>query len=125
MVTKIISNRQEILERLAVLCHEDTVSKLIPDVPVAGRFDCGDRSVIIEIYGEKIIQLSRSKVLRFRESDRGIDEHTEGYFISRSVKALVREIDDQPFLYDPLRITEAVMREFIALPAYQEYCLIL
>jgi hypothetical protein len=85
-----------------------------------------DRQIIIELYGEKIIDLSKKRILRFRDVDGGIDEHTTMYFIRKSVKALDRIIEQAPFAsYNPLRIATMIMQEFEAIPKYRTYELVL
>lgn len=102
-----------------------TESLLTRSIPIADRFDSGDRQIIIELYGEKIVDLSKRRTLRFRDWDAGIDEHTALYFFKRSVKALDRAINQNSFAYDPLKILSLIMKEFEAIPKYQTYTLVL
>jgi hypothetical protein len=117
-----MTNKTEILAHLAEVFHAHTEGLLTKDVPIPDRFDSGDRQIIIELYGEKIIDLSKKRVLRFRDADGGIDEHTTLYFIKKSVKALDRIIEHAPFSsYYPLRIVTLVMEEFGTIPKYRTY----
>jgi hypothetical protein len=126
VTTTHITNKAKILAHLAEACHAHTEGLLIKDVPIPGRFDSGDRQIIIELYGEKIIDLSKKRILRFRDVDGGIDEHTTMYFIRKSVKALDRIIEQAPFAsYNPLRIATMIMQEFEAIPKYRTYELVL
>lgn len=121
---QVISDKAEIHAYLAKVCHAYVQYALIQDIPIANRFNSGDRQVIIELYGKKIIELSRSRILRFQGSVEGIDVLTAFNF-DKKIKVIDDLIRERPFAYDVMQLVTLVMNEFAMFPKYKNYSLVL
>jgi len=123
--SQVISDKVEVLAHLARVCHAHAQGSLLEHIPIEERFNSGNRQVIIELYGRKIVELSKSRVLRFHDALDGIDDHTVFYFREKLAKALDGVISQDHFPYDAGRIVALIMGEFEVIPRYKNYSLVL
>lgn len=122
---QVISDKTEVLAHLARVCHAHAQGSLLEHIPISDRFNSGDRQIILELYGQKIISLAKERILRFRESPEGVDPQTALYFSQKLAKALNGVIDQERISYIPRLVVTLVMSEFEAIPRYKNYSLVL